>query len=217
MFSRVAPVAALAILVPCVAAAQPIAETYIQGNLGSGVEGQLKANGVDILLGPFGVKEKAKPGWFGSAVIGRRLAQAPVSLEAEALVVQNHVKSPDLDAAFGVPLDLKSVAYGATANIRLETPTGYDVGGWTATPFAAAGVGYGRTDLSILGDHYAGDGTLWQAKAGVSLRGQGPLSWEFGYRYLHLPSYDTSKRGLDARIQTRVQAVSVGVRYVIGG
>ena len=217
MYSRVACVAAMAALFPSLAAAQAAGDTYIQANLGSGVEGQLKANGVDFILGPFAVKEKMKPGWFASLAAGRRLGDTPVSIEAEALVVDNHIKSPDLDAAFGVPLDLKSRAFGATVNVRLEAPKGYDVAGWSVSPFVAAGLGYGRNDVSILGDHYAGDGTLWQGKAGLAVRSQGPLSWELGYRYVRLPTFHTNKRGLDARMRSDVQALSLGVRYAIGG
>jgi opacity protein-like surface antigen len=209
-------IASIVVGTPAVAMAQSAPATYVEGALGSSFDGRLRADGVDAILGPFAVKEDVKPGWMASLLVGRQLGASPVYLEAEGVYLANQVKTPDLDAAFGTPLGVRSRVYGALANVRLAAPQPFAVGGLALSPYVAGGVGYGRTDISILGDHYPGDGWMWQGKVGVSLQATPRLSWDLAYRYMRLPSFDTDKLGLAAHFRPEVQAISVGVRYELG-
>ena len=191
------------------------ASTYVEGVLGVGFQGGLGVHGVDQVLGPFAVDEDLKPGWMASLLVGHRVGDTPLSIEAEGAYLQNDVKSPDLDQAFGAALGVRSRVTGALVNARLQPLRDIAMGSLRAAPYVAAGAGYGRTDISILGDHYPGDGWMWQAKAGVAFAVTPRLSWDLGYRYLRLPSFDTNKLGLAAHFKPDAQVVSVGVRYVL--
>jgi opacity protein-like surface antigen len=196
--------------------AQTGSSTYVEGAIGGSFGGRLRVHGVDQILGPFAVNEEVKPGWMGSLLVGRHLGGTPVSVEAEGVYLENDVKSPDLDQAFGTPLGVRSRVYGALANVRLQPPQAFAVEQLMVSPHVSAGAGYGRTDITILGDHYPGDGWMWQAKAGIAIQVTPRLSWDLGYRYLRLPSFDTNKLGLAAHFRPDTQAVTLGVRYVVG-
>lgn len=206
---------ALAMVGAAQAQSRPPEASYIQLNLGSGLTGALQANGHDVVLGPVAVKETLKSGGMASLLYGRRLGDGPLTLEGEGLYLNNAIGSPDLDAALGASTGLRAQTYGGAANLKIEAPVS---GSATlkVSPYAAIGVGYGHQDLTILGDHYTGDGFLWQGKVGVALHASGPLTWDFGFRYLSEPTFDTNKLGLAARLKTDVEAVSVGVRWAIG-
>lgn len=186
--------------------------TYVEGDVGAVLKGRLHANGNDVLLGPVALKESLRRGWMASGLVGRRLGDGPVSVEAEGLYLNDAIKSDDLNAVLGTSAGLRVQSYGAVANVKLEKPLP-QTGGAVLAPYVAAGAGYGHASVSILGDHYTGDGLLWQAKAGVALQWTPRLTWTVGYRYVHLPTFDTNKLGLAARLKTNAQVVSVGLRY----
>ena len=190
--------------------------TYAELDAGALLDGQLHARGTDIFLGPFDLKESHRRGGVFSGLIGRQIGTTPVSVEAEGLYLNDAIQSDDLNAALGTSAGLRVQSYGATANLKLEHELAGAAGGLALSPFAAVGAGYGHTDMTILGDHYTGDGFLWQAKAGVSLRTSAALSWTVAYRYVHVPTYDTDKLGLVAKLENDADGVSVGVRYTFG-
>lgn len=204
------------ILIPCIAQAQELGPTYVAVSGGWSGAGTLRASGTDVYLGPFAVREDLKSGWMASGLVGARVGKSPVSLEAEALYVRNHVSSPDLDAAFGTPLNIRSTGTALLANLKLSAPQAYDVAGVQLRPYLAGGVGYGRNAVTILGDDYSGDGVTWQGKAGLEFASSGPLGWDIGYRYAELPGFHTNKLGLDAHMKTHFSAVTLGVRYTFG-
>lgn len=209
--------AAAALMVPAFAQASPLTMPYVEVSGGWAGAGRLNAEGVDAVLGPLSVSEKLKSGWMASALAGVHLGQSPFRLEAEGLYIRNGVASPDLDAAFGAPLSLKSRAEGLVGNLKVAAPQAWNFGSLQLRPYAAGGLGYGRNDITILGDDYGGDGTIWQAKAGLTLASGGPVSWDLGYRYVSLPRFHTDQLGLDVHMKTHLQAVSVGVVYRLGG
>lgn len=210
-------VAAAALALPALAKASPLERPYVEVSGGWTGAGRLTAAGVDAVLGPLSVSEKLKSGWMASALAGAHLGQSPFALEAEGLYVRNGVASSDLDAAFGAPLGIKSRGKGLVGNLAVSAPNAWALGALQLRPYAAAGLGYGRNDIAILGDDYGGDGTIWQAKAGLKLASAGRLSWDLGYRYLSLPRFHTDQLGLDIHMKTHLQALSVGVVYQLGG
>jgi opacity protein-like surface antigen len=209
-----AAIAALAMLVSGAAMAAPI--TYAELDAGALLDGQLHAKGTDIFLGAFDLKEKHRVGGIFSGLVGRQIGDTPFAVEGEGLYLNNAIQSDDLNAALGTSAGLRVQAYGGMANLKVEHPLTSAAGGFTLSPFATGGVGYGHTDMTILGDHYAGGGLLWQAKAGLALRTSAALSWTLAYRYVHIPGYDTNKLGLVARLENHADGVSVGVRYTFG-
>ncbi|MDE2485814.1 MAG: outer membrane beta-barrel protein [Alphaproteobacteria bacterium] len=214
---RLAAAAAAAFVLPALAQAMPLSSPYVEVSGGWAGAGRIKAQGVDAVLGPLAVTEHLKTGWIASALAGARLGQSPFAVEAEALYARNNISSPDLDAAFGAPLQMQSRAKGVLANFKVSAPNGWHASGFTLRPYAAGGVGYGRNDIDILGDDYGGDGTVWQAKAGLELASAGRFAWDLGYRYLSLPRFHTDQLGLDVHMKTHLQAVTFGLVYRLGG
>jgi len=210
---RFVAAALAAVLSPSLAQAAPQLSPYAEIAGGWSGAGRLEARGVDSVLGPLAVRETTRSGWMAGALAGARIGDSPVSVEAEAVYVRNRISSPDLDAAFGVPLNLRATAAGALANLKLSAPAVSMGPGLRLIPYAVAGAGYGRNGVGILGDTYAGHGGMWQAKAGLELAGAGPFSLDLAYRFLRLPSFDTDKLGLKADMRTHVQAVTLGVVY----
>jgi opacity protein-like surface antigen len=197
------------------AAAQAAApSTYVQLNVGSGLTGTLQASGHDAVLGPVSVSETLKAGGMGSLLVGRRLGDGRVSVEGEGVYLNNAIGSPDLNAALGVSTGLRAQTYGGLANVKLEAPV-FASPNLSLSPYAAAGVGYGHQDITILGDHYTGDGVLWQIKAGLAFQTSSRITWDLGYRYVSEPTFDTDKLGLAAKLKTDAHVLSIGVRYLI--
>ena len=209
--------AAVALAAPSLAHAAPFTAPYVEAEAGWAGAGRLKAAGADAVLGPLAVTEQLKSGWMAGGLVGARLGHSPFALEAEGLYVHNRIDSPDLDAAFGAPLGMKSRAGAVLANLDVSAPQAWTAGAVQIRPYAAAGLGYGRNEITILGDDYGGDGTVWQAKAGVKLATAGRLSWDLAYRYVSLPRFHTDQLGLDVHIKTHLQAVSLGLVYRLGG
>jgi opacity protein-like surface antigen len=210
----VAAAGAFALSISSAALAAPA--TYVELDAGALLDGQLNAKGTDIVLGPFELKEKHRVGGIFSGLVGRQIGATPFSVEAEGLYLNDAIQSDDLNAALGTSAGLRVQSYGGTANLKLEHALSATPGGFTLSPFAAVGAGYGHTDMTILGDHYTGDGFLWQAKAGLSLRTSPSLSWNVAYRYVHVPTYNTDKLGLVAKLENYADGISVGVRYTFG-
>jgi opacity protein-like surface antigen len=210
----VAAIAVITMLTSGAAMAAPM--PYAELDAGALLDGQLHAKGADIFLGAFDLKEKHRVGGIFSGLVGRRIGDTPFAVEGEGLYLNSAIQSDDLNAALGASAGLRVQSYGGMANLKVEHPLASAPGGFTLSPFATGGVGYGQTDMTILGDHYAGGGLLWQAKAGLALRTSAAVSWTLAYRYVHIPGYDTNKLGLVARLENYADGVSVGVRYTFG-
>lgn len=198
------------------ALAAPVID-YAQIEAGAVLQGDLHARGSDVFLGPVDLREDFRRGYLLSTAAGRQVGGGPLAVEAEALYLNDAVKSDDLNAVLGTSTGLRVHSYGALANVKIEPKVALSPAGVRVAPFAAVGVGYGRTSVSILGDPYAGDGMLWQAKAGLSVQQTPAVTWVLAYRYLHIPTFDTNKLGLDARLSSHAQAVTVGLRYTFTG
>jgi opacity protein-like surface antigen len=211
------PLGALALLLSAAPACAQSSPFYVEGDVGAVLRGRTHAVGTDAILGPVDIGERFRHGWIASAGVGRTLGDGPASIEAEGVYLSDRVRSPDLDAALGIPSKIRAKAYGATLGVKLEPKPVALGAGLGLSPFVGLGVGYGHTDFRILGDHYTGNGLLWQAKAGAAVQVTPALAWTLAYRYVHIPTYDTNKLGLNARFKTHAQAVTVGVRYRFGG
>lgn len=209
--------AALAVALGAAATAQAAPnDRYIQVNFGAVLAGKFRADGDDVLLGPLAVRESLRQGWTAGLLVGDRIGAGPVSVEAEGLYLNDAIKSDDINAVLGVSAGLRTRSYAGLVNLKLEQPLASEVAGFRIAPYAAGGVGYGHNSITILGDHYEGGGFAWQAKAGLALHSTDRLAWDVGYSYLHLPTFDTNKLGLAARMRTGAHALTLGVRYAFG-
>lgn len=200
---------------PCLAQST-WAPSYAEADIGAVLGGHFEAHGSDTLLGPVAFNEPLRRGAMASLLVGRSFGASPLALEAEGLYLNDAIKSDDLNALLRTSAGLRVQTYGALAGVKLETPVGWKLGSFNLAPYVGAGIGYGASSVTILRDHYDGDGLLWQAKAGVALKTSPRLAWTVGYRYLRLPTFDTNKLGLAARLQSDAHVVSVGVRYAFG-
>lgn len=206
-------VVAIALVAGGAAHADPLSGAYVEADVGAVLNGKLRADGHDVVLGPVALTESLRQGWTAGLLVGRRIATSPVYVEAEGLYLNDAIRSDDINAALGVSAGLRTQTFAGLVNLKLEHPLTANVAGWSLAPYGALGVGYGQNTLSILGADYAGSGLVWQGKAGLALRSKGPVTWDLGYRYVRLPTFDTNKLGLVARMKTDAQAVTVGVRY----
>lgn len=190
--------------------------SYVEVDLGAPLGGDFHASGQDVLLGPVSVNETLRRGWTAGLLAGRQVGAAPIYVEAEGLYLNDAIKSADLNAVLGQSAGLRTGAYAGLVNLKYEQPLRVGASGPQIAPYVAAGVGYGSNSISILGDHYDGDGLVWQAKAGLAIRTSARLTWDVGYRYVRLPTFDTNKLGLAARMQTDAHVLGVGLRYAFG-
>jgi opacity protein-like surface antigen len=185
---------------------------YGQINLGSGVAGRTNLD----VTGP-GVSasdhEHLKAGFFGSALVGHDFGNG-LSLEGEGYFGDNDIRTGALDAALGSRLDARVRSYGALANVKLEAPKPYAVGGLKIAPYAAAGVGYGGVKYRVAGASDTDGGLNWQLKAGLAIHTNSNLTWDLGYRYLTTAKYSADD-GAGDRVEARshINAVTAGARF----
>lgn len=210
--------AAVAVALGAGAAAQadPVGP-YVQANFGAVLGGRFRAEGNDVLLGPVAFSESLRQGWTAGLLVGERVATTPLYVEAEGLYLNDAIKSDDINAVLGVSAGLRTGAYAGLVNLKVEQPLAADFAGLRVAPYAAGGVGYGHNSITILGNHYTGEGVVWQGKAGLAVRSSERVAWDVGYRYVHLPTFDINKLGLAARMSANAQVVTLGVRYAFGG
>lgn len=195
-----------------VASAQDLAAgNYGQVNLGAGVAGK-----VDIDATVPGVAgsldEDIKAGLFASALVGHALGNG-LSVEAEAYYGKNDIKTADLDAVLGRDADARIQSYGVLANLKLEAPTPYDLGGLKVAPYVAGGVGYGGVKFRFDGASDTDGGFTWQLKAGLAIQSSDQLTWDLGYRYLTTAKYKANDGlGTSLEVDGHIHAVTAGVR-----
>jgi opacity protein-like surface antigen len=136
-----------------------------------------------------------------------------LSLEAEGYYATNNLHTPDLDAAFGQPLFASVQSWGGLANLKLEAPKPYKIAGVAIAPYIAGGLGYGGVEYTAFDSSDSHGGFNWQAKAGVAIHTNSPLTWDLGYRYLATARYSVNDGAgdfLDAK--THLHVLTLGAR-----
>jgi opacity protein-like surface antigen len=186
-------------------------DNYGQVNLGAGLAGQVELDAT--VPGRAGsADEDLKAGLFASALVGHAFGNG-LSLEAEAYYGKNDIKTGDLDAVLGFALDARVQSYGAMANLKLEAPTPYDMGGLKVAPYVAGGVGYGGVKFRAAGASDSDGGFTWQLKAGLAIQSSDQLTWDLGYRYLTSAKYKANDGlGTSLEADTHIHALTAGVR-----
>ena len=168
------------------------ANWYVRGDLGGAFQGEVDGT----------PKVKADNGWAGAIGAGREFGNG---LRAEGELV--YLKS-DLKGSAGG--DAKTL--GGFANLYYD----FNRGG-QFQPFVGGGVGFAqvKVDNALVDDDDTG--FAYQAKAGVSYKINDKWTGEVAYRYLGVTdvSLGNGPTKLDGDFNS--QAVTVGVRYKIGG
>jgi opacity protein-like surface antigen len=160
-----------------------------------------------------------RPGWFGSALVGHKLAPG-LSVEAEGVYFSGNFNHAT-EVAQGVAGDSRT--YGGFGNVRFSVPYDYKIGRFALVPYVAGGIGYGdiRTHLTTLVTDQSN--FMWQGKAGIEIKTGTPVSFDLGYRYIEAP--DSSRSTVDSGVVTgsassssfeqrsHMQAATFGVKY----
>ena len=197
-----AAVAAGALASP--ALAQEPGSSYVQINLGASVSGDVDLEATSGGT-TFAGEADLETGTFGSIAGGGRLGGgwAP---EGEALLLTNDIDTAAADAALGTPLDANVETYAFLANGVYN----FDAG--SVRPYVGAGVGFGNAKYRLAGESEDDMGLAWQVKAGVVIPGSQNMSWDIGYRFLSLPSFEISEPGVSVELDTSAHILSVGAR-----
>lgn len=117
-----------------------------------------------------------------ASVAGGLYAGGGLTLEGEVF----HFRSDFGDD--GVEID----ADGATNAVMFNTIYTFEAG--SLRPYVGAGLGWGKTEIDRGGQELNDSGLALQAKAGVTISMSDRVSWDIGYRYLSLPSFEATKR-----------------------
>ncbi|MBF0665672.1 MAG: porin family protein [Brevundimonas sp.] len=197
-----AAVAAGALATP--ALAQEPSSSYVQVNLGASVAGDVDLEASDGGAA-FAGEADLETGTFGSIAAGASLGGGWV-LEGEAVLLTNDIDTAAADAALGVPLDANLESYALMVNGVYN----FDAGSFR--PYVGAGAGFGNSKYRLASESEDDMGLAWQLKAGVVIPGSQNLSWDIGYRYLSLPSFDISEGGASVDADGSAHIVSVGAR-----
>jgi opacity protein-like surface antigen len=154
-----------------------------------------------------------RPGWFGSALVGHKLAPG-LSVEAEGIYMTGNFH-PVTYATGTVGGDSRT--YGGFGNVRFAIPYDYKISRFALVPYVAGGIGYGdiRTNLTNLSTDQSG--YMWQGKAGIEIKTGTPVSFDLGYRYVEAPHADgaasTVASSSSFEQKTHMQAATFGVKY----
>ena len=197
-----AAVAAGALATPVLAQDAP--SSYVQFNLGANLGGDVD---LDVTDGPdtFSGEADLESGTFGSIAGGLRMDGGFV-LEGEVMLLTSDVDTAEADAALGAPLDANVESYAVMVNGIYN----FETGGFR--PYVGAGVGFGNTKFRLAGESEDDMGLAWQLKAGVVIPTSDSLSWDIGYRYVALPSFDLSGGGSSIDADATAHILSVGAR-----
>lgn len=197
-----AAVAAGALATP--ALAQEPTGSYVQFNLGASVAGDVDLEASDG-VNTFAGEADFETGALGSIVGGASLGGGWV-LEGEGLLLTNDIDTAAADAALGMPLDANVESYALMVNSVYN----FDAG--SVRPYVGAGAGFGKSKYRLAGESEDDMGLAWQVKAGVVIPGSQNLSWDIGYRFLALPSFEVSEGGVSVDADGSAHIVSVGAR-----
>ena len=197
-----ATVAAGALATPVLA--QEVSPNYLQFNLGANVGGQVD---LDVTIAPdtFSGEADLETGTFGSITGGLGM-EGGLALEGELLLLTSDIDTDDADAVLGAPLDAHLESQAAMVNGVYN----FAAGGYK--PYVGAGVGFGNSKYRLGGVSEDDMGVAWQVKAGVVIPSSETLSWDIGYRFLSLPSFDISEPGVSVDADASAHILSVGAR-----
>lgn len=197
-----ATVAAAALATP--ALAQDASPNYLQFNLGANVGGEVD---LEATSGPdtFAGEADLETGTFGSITGGLGVEGGWV-LEGELLLMTSDIDTAAADAVFGTPLEAHLESHAAMVNGVYN----FAAGGFR--PYVGAGVGFGSSKYSLMGESEDDMGMAWQVKAGVVIPSSETLSWDVGYRYVSFPSFDIRDGGDSVDADASAHIVSVGAR-----
>lgn len=176
---------------------------YVQVNLGASISGDVDLEADDGMT-TYSGEADLETGTFGSIAGGASMGGGWV-LEGEAVLLTNEIDTAEADAALGAPLDAQLEAYAVMVNGL------YNFNAGSFRPYVGAGVGAGNSKYRLAGESEDDMGLAWQVKAGVVIPGSQNLSWDIGYRYLSLPSFEISE-GASVDIDAAAHIVSVGAR-----
>ncbi len=194
---------------------------YVEANGGSTFQGattQFNSSGGVNGTGANQGSGHFRPGYFGSALVGHKLAPG-LSVEAEGVYVAGNFNKAT-EAAQGVGGDSRT--YGGFGNVRFSSPYDYKVGRFALVPYVAGGIGYGDIRTRLTGLDTDQSGFMWQGKAGIEIKTGTPVSFDLGYRYIEAPHADGSSAADGAVVgsasssftqRTHMQAATFGVKY----
>lgn len=177
---------------------------YVQINLGASISGDVDLE-ADDGVNTYSGEADLETGTFGSIAGGASMGGGWV-LEAEAVLLTNEIDTDAADAALGAPLEAQLEAYAVMFNGMYN----FDAGSFR--PYVGAGVGAGNTKYRLAGESEDDMGLAWQVKTGVVIPGSQNMSWDIGYRYLSLPSFEVTDAGASVDVDTSAHIVSVGAR-----
>ncbi|MHB8285304.1 MAG: outer membrane protein [Caulobacteraceae bacterium] len=194
--------------------------TYVEATGGSTFQGattQFNSSAGGVSPGSNQGSGHFRDGWFGSALVGHKLAPG-LSVELEGVYIANNYNGAT-EAAQGVGGDSRT--YGGFGNVRFSIPYDYKVGRFALVPYVAGGIGYGdvRTRLNGADGYLNTDesGFMWQGKAGIEIKTGTPVSFDLGYRYIEAPEADGSASTVASSSsftqKTHMQAATFGVKY----
>lgn len=197
-----ATVAAAAMATP--ALAQDASPNYVQINLGASVAGEVD---LEATSGPdtFSGEADLETATFGSITGGLGM-EGGWALEGELLLVTSDIDTAAADAVLGTPLEAHVESYAAMVNGVYN----FSTGGFS--PYVGAGVGFGSAKYSLAGESEDDMGLAWQVKAGVVIPSSETVSWDIGYRFISLPSFDIRDGGDSVDADASAHIVSVGAR-----
>lgn len=177
---------------------------YVQINLGASISGDVDLE-ADDGMSTYSGEADLETGTFGSIAGGASMGGGWV-LEGEAVLLTNEIDTAAADAALGAPLEAQLEAYAVMFNGL------YNFNAGSFRPYVGAGVGAGSSKYRLAGESEDDMGLAWQVKAGVVIPGSQNMSWDIGYRYLSLPSFELSDAGTSIDVDTTAHIVSVGAR-----
>ena len=177
---------------------------YVQFNLGASVAGDVDLD-ADDGVNTYAGEADLETGTFGSIAGGASLGGGWV-VEGEGVLLTNDIDTAAADAALGAPLDAHVESYALMVNGV------YNFNAGSVRPYVGAGAGFGNSKYRLAGESEDDMGLAWQVKAGVVIPGSQNLSWDIGYRFLSLPSFDVTEAGTSVDADGSAHIVSVGAR-----
>ncbi len=186
------------------ALAQDASANYVQVNLGASFSGEVD---LEATYGPdsFAGEADLETGTFGSIVGGLGI-DGGFAMEGELLLLTSDIDTDDADAALGTPLDAHLESFAVMVNGVYTFQAG------SLSPYVGAGVGAGSSKYRLAGESEDDMGLAWQVKAGVVIPTSDTLSWDIGYRYVAMPSFDVREANASIDADATAHVVSVGAR-----
>lgn len=187
------------------ALAQDASGNYIQINLGANVAGQVD---LEATLPPDTVAADTdlETGLFASIAAGAS-AGGGFNFEGEVIYLGSDIDTAEADAVLGYPLDASVTSYAAMVNAIYT----FDAG--AVRPYIGAGVGWGISEYEFAGESDDDTGLAWQVKTGVTFPMSDTMTWDVGYRYVSLPSYEKSEGGASLDADGTAHVVTIGARF----